>query len=67
MTWPLGFEIPASLVHYFSPLLAIWPPAGHNNQTETVEQLNKGLDSGEVENRKSLKVYLKEDLPSRLH
>ncbi|KAK9213887.1 hypothetical protein WN944_005872 [Citrus x changshan-huyou] len=39
------------------------PPAGHNNQTETVEQLNKGLDSGEVENRKSLKVYLKEDLP----
>lgn len=48
MTWPLGSEIPASLIHYFSPLLAIWPPAGHNNQTKTVEQLNKGLDSGEV-------------------
>ena len=46
MTWPLGFEIPAPLIHYFSPLLAIWPPAGHNNQTETVEQLNKGLDFG---------------------
>ncbi|RYR19772.1 hypothetical protein Ahy_B03g064655 isoform I [Arachis hypogaea] len=29
--------------------------------------MNQGLSSGKVENGKYLKVYLKEDLPSRLH
>ncbi|KAE8714107.1 hypothetical protein F3Y22_tig00110201pilonHSYRG00269 [Hibiscus syriacus] len=29
--------------------------------------MNEGLESGKVENGKHLKVYLKEDLPSRLH
>lgn len=67
MIWLLGFEIPASWVHSYIPLLAICPPAGHNNQTKTVEQLNERLESEEVENGKSLKVHLKQDLPRRLH
>ncbi|KAM0974837.1 hypothetical protein ACFX2C_017962 [Malus domestica] len=32
-----------------------------------VEKMNEGLKSGKVENGKNLRVYLKEELPSRLH
>ncbi|KAK9213886.1 hypothetical protein WN944_005871 [Citrus x changshan-huyou] len=59
-------EIPADWVHSYFPLLAIWPPAGHN-LTEIVQRMNQGLDSGKVEKGKSLRVYLKEELPARLH
>lgn len=59
-------QIPADWVHSYFPVLAIWPPAGHNH-THIVEQMNQGLGSGKVANGKSLRVYLKEDLPNRLH
>ncbi|RYR19765.1 hypothetical protein Ahy_B03g064655 isoform A [Arachis hypogaea] len=35
--------------------------------SDVVAKMNQGLSSGKVENGKYLKVYLKEDLPSRLH
>ncbi|RYR67010.1 hypothetical protein Ahy_A03g013230 isoform A [Arachis hypogaea] len=34
---------------------------------DVVAKMNQGLSSGKVENGRYLKVYLKEDLPSRLH
>ncbi|CAM0909509.1 unnamed protein product [Alopecurus aequalis] len=34
---------------------------------EVVAKMNEGLGSGKVKNGEHLKVYLKEDLPSRLH
>ncbi|CAN7081962.1 unnamed protein product [Brassica oleracea var. botrytis] len=59
-------KIPSSWVHDYTPLLAIKPPLGHN-ASDIVAKIKEGLNSGEVENGKYLKVYLKEDLPSRLH
>ncbi|CAN7015039.1 unnamed protein product [Brassica rapa subsp. trilocularis] len=59
-------KIPSSWVHDYTPLLAIKPPLGHN-AADIVGKIKEGLNSGEVENGKYLKVYLKEDLPSRLH
>lgn len=59
-------EIPAAWVQSYSPLLAIHPPSGYN-PSDIVEKMNGGLKSGKVENGKNLKVYLKEELPSRLH
>ncbi|KAJ4871768.1 Alkaline-phosphatase-like family protein [Raphanus sativus] len=59
-------KIPSSWVHDYSPLLAIKPPSDHN-AADIVAKIKEGLNSGEVENGKYLKVYLKEDLPSRLH
>ncbi|KAJ6820613.1 uncharacterized protein M6B38_396245 [Iris pallida] len=49
-----------------SALLSIWPPAGVS-PAEVVDKMNLGLSSGKVENGKSLRVFLKEDLPERLH
>lgn len=59
-------EIPAAWVQSYSPLLAIRPPSGYN-PSDIVEKMNGGLKSGKVENGKNLKVYLKEELPGRLH
>ncbi|KAI6679615.1 hypothetical protein NL676_033496 [Syzygium grande] len=59
-------EIPANWVQSYTPLLAIRPPAGVS-QADVVEKMNEGLRSGKVGNGQYLKVYLKEDLPSRLH
>ncbi|CAN8326508.1 unnamed protein product [Cochlearia groenlandica] len=59
-------KIPSSWVQYYTPLLSIKPPSDHN-AADIVAKINQGLSSGKVENGKSLKVYLKEDLPSRLH
>lgn len=58
--------IPASWVRSYSPLLAIRPDPGLS-PSDVVEKMNEGLRSGKVENGKYLKVYLKEDLPGRLH
>ncbi|XP_010541054.1 PREDICTED: ectonucleotide pyrophosphatase/phosphodiesterase family member 3-like [Tarenaya hassleriana] len=58
-------KIPSSWVQYSTPLLAIKPPPGHD-LANVVAKINEGLNSGKVENGKYLKVYLKEDLPSRL-
>ncbi|KAG6531585.1 venom phosphodiesterase 2-like [Zingiber officinale] len=49
-----------------SPLLAIRPPAGVA-PSEVVAKMNKALSSGKVEHGNYLKMYLKEDLPERLH
>lgn len=59
-------EIPHDWVQYYTPLLAIRPPKGVDPK-DVVAKMNKGLESGKIENGKHLKVYLKEDLPSRLH
>ncbi|KAL9330076.1 hypothetical protein ACSQ67_005079 [Phaseolus vulgaris] len=49
-----------------TPVLAIRPPSGHD-ASDVVAKMNEGLSSGKVDNGKFLKVYLKENLPSRLH
>ncbi|XP_074305302.1 uncharacterized protein LOC141640399 [Silene latifolia] len=59
-------EIPADWVQSYTPLLAIRPPSGIS-PADVVAKMNEGLQSGKVDNGKRLKVYLKEDLPSRLH
>lgn len=59
-------DIPAAWVQSYTPLLAIRPPQ-ENSPAEVVAKMNEGLQSGKVQNGKHLRVYLKEDLPSRLH
>lgn len=59
-------EIPKDWVQSYTPLLAVRPPAG-NSPSEVVKKINEGLSSGKVENGDKLRVFLKEDLPSRLH
>ncbi|CAI0628324.1 unnamed protein product [Linum tenue] len=59
-------KIPAEWVPYYTPVPSIRPPAGVN-LSEVVAKMNEGLQSGKVKNGKNLKMYLKEDLPSRLH
>ncbi|KAJ1688883.1 hypothetical protein LUZ63_013038 [Rhynchospora breviuscula] len=49
-----------------SPLLAITPPDGVS-AAEIVSKMNEALSSDKVENGNYLKMYLKEDLPERLH
>ncbi|WCJ42669.1 Alkaline-phosphatase-like family protein [Euphorbia peplus] len=58
--------IPAAWVQSYSPLLAIRPPSG-SVLSDVVAKMNEALQSGKVQNGKYVKVYLKEDLPSRLH
>ncbi|KAL4284553.1 hypothetical protein GQ457_16G000070 [Hibiscus cannabinus] len=48
------------------PILAIRPPPSYA-PSDVVAKMNEGLESGKVANGKYLKVYLKEELPSRLH
>ncbi|CAH9085546.1 unnamed protein product [Cuscuta epithymum] len=59
-------EIPEGWVQDYTPLLAISPPANYSAK-DIVSKMNEGLSSGSVENGQYLKVYLKEELPSRLH
>ncbi|KAG2586426.1 hypothetical protein PVAP13_5NG041216 [Panicum virgatum] len=49
-----------------APLLAIRPPGGVS-PAEVVAKMNEELGSGKVENGEYVRMYLKEDLPSRLH
>ncbi|OIW03990.1 hypothetical protein TanjilG_30266 [Lupinus angustifolius] len=58
--------IPPEWVHSYSPLLAIRPSPGFV-AADVVAKINEGLSSGKVENGNKLRVYLKEDLPKRLH
>ncbi|CAO2823205.1 unnamed protein product [Amaranthus hypochondriacus] len=60
-------EIPSNWVQSYTPLLAIRPPMEKFSPLEVVKKMNEGLQSGKVENGKHLRVYLKEDLPTRLH
>ncbi|KAF2302692.1 hypothetical protein GH714_001170 [Hevea brasiliensis] len=59
-------KIPAEWVQYYTPVLSIRPPPGVS-PSSVVGKINEGLQSGKVQNGKHLKVYLKEELPSRLH
>ncbi|CAA3016501.1 ectonucleotide pyrophosphatase phosphodiesterase family member 3-like [Olea europaea subsp. europaea] len=59
-------EIPTEWVQYYTPLLAIRPPSGYSPK-DVVAKMNEGLKSGKVDNGQYLSVYLKEELPSRLH
>lgn len=59
-------DIPKDWVQDYSPLLAIRPSHGYS-AADVVKKMNDGLGSGKVNNGKYLKVYLKEELPSRLH
>ncbi|XP_052187721.1 uncharacterized protein LOC127798294 [Diospyros lotus] len=59
-------EIPHDWVQSYTPLLAIRPPPGLD-PADVVAKMNEGLGSGKVKNGEHLKVYLKEELPDRLH
>ncbi|XP_057468475.1 uncharacterized protein LOC130757689 [Actinidia eriantha] len=59
-------DIPKDWVQSYTPLLAIRPPPD-SSPSDVVAKMNKGLMSEKVDNGKFLKVYLKEELPSRLH
>lgn len=59
-------DVPKAWVHSYTPLLAIRPPPG-TAPSLVVSKMNEGLQSGKVENGRRLRVYLKEDLPPRLH
>ncbi|PIN08386.1 Type I phosphodiesterase/nucleotide pyrophosphatase [Handroanthus impetiginosus] len=59
-------EIPKEWVQSYTPLLAIRPPPGYALK-DIVDKMNQGLKSGKVINGEYMRVYLKEELPSRLH
>ncbi|XP_002973640.2 venom phosphodiesterase 2 isoform X1 [Selaginella moellendorffii] len=59
-------QIPKEWVDSTSPVLAITPPLDVDAKV-VVEKMKQGLASGSVANGEFLQVYLKEDLPSRLH
>eukprot|EP00252_Welwitschia_mirabilis_P000719 TRINITY_DN10688_c0_g1_i2.p1 TRINITY_DN10688_c0_g1~~TRINITY_DN10688_c0_g1_i2.p1 ORF type:complete len:485 (-),score=57.76 TRINITY_DN10688_c0_g1_i2:407-1861(-) len=59
-------SIPQDWVQAYTPVLAIRPPPG-TSANEVVRRMNEGLSSGKVENGQHVRVFLKEDLPSRLH
>lgn len=59
-------EIPKEWIQSYSPLLAISPPPGYSSK-DVVAKMNEGLKSSDVGNGQYLTVYLKEELPSRLH
>ncbi|KAK8644380.1 hypothetical protein V6N13_123689 [Hibiscus sabdariffa] len=59
-------KIPVNWVENHGPMLSIRPPPGYA-PSDVVAKMNEGLESRKVANGKYLKVYLKEELPSRLH
>nr|GLL39994.1 ectonucleotide pyrophosphatase/phosphodiesterase family member 1-like [Ipomoea trifida] len=59
-------QISKDWVLSYSPLLAIQPPYNYSAK-DVVAKMNEGLQSGKIENGQYLKVYLKEELPGRLH
>jgi ectonucleotide pyrophosphatase/phosphodiesterase family protein 1/3 len=59
-------HIPSEWVDSYSPVLSIRPPPGVD-VLSVYRNITEGLASGKVENAEFLKVYLKEDLPTRLH
>ncbi|XP_059302580.1 uncharacterized protein LOC132054622 [Lycium ferocissimum] len=59
-------EISKDWIQSYSPLLSIRPPPSYSAK-DVVTKMNEGLKSGKVQNGKYLKVYLKEELPDRLH
>ncbi|KAF9612745.1 hypothetical protein IFM89_003755 [Coptis chinensis] len=64
--WLHGLKFRWTGFQSYSPLLAIRPPASVS-LSEVVKNMTEGLSSSRVSNGKYLKVFLKEDLPDRLH
>ncbi|KAJ4765983.1 hypothetical protein LUZ62_076358 [Rhynchospora pubera] len=59
-------EIKADWVQSTTPILAITPPDGVST-AEVVSKMNEGFSSGKIEHGNYLKMFLKENLPERLH
>ncbi|KAF5185939.1 Ectonucleotide pyrophosphatase/phosphodiesterase family member [Thalictrum thalictroides] len=59
-------DIPASWIQSYTPLLSIKPPADVS-PSDVVAKMMEGLRSGKVKNGMRLRMYLKEELPDRLH
>lgn len=59
-------EIPDDWVLSHTPVLSIRPHPGVS-PSDVVGKMMDGLSSGKIENGKNLKVFVKEDLPERLH
>ncbi|PKU78217.1 ectonucleotide pyrophosphatase/phosphodiesterase family member 3-like [Dendrobium catenatum] len=59
-------KIAPDWIESLSPVIAIRPPSTVS-ASEVVKKMNEGLSSGKVENGQKLKMFLKEDLPKRLH
>ncbi|KAJ8645053.1 hypothetical protein MRB53_006801 [Persea americana] len=59
-------EIPDDWVLSHTPVLSIRPPLGVS-PSDVVGKMMDGLSSGKVDNGKNLRVFVKEDLPERLH
>lgn len=59
-------EVPSSWIDSLYPVLAIRPPPGVDVST-VYRNITEGLASGKVKNSEYLKIYLKEELPERLH
>jgi ectonucleotide pyrophosphatase/phosphodiesterase family member 1/3 len=59
-------EIESDWVQSTTPVLAITPP-NSVPLAEVVSKMNEGLSSGKIEHGNYLKMFLKEDLPARLH
>lgn len=59
-------QIPTSWIHSLSPLLAI-RPTEDVSPDEVVAKMNEGLSSGKVPNGEYMRMFVKEELPKRLH
>lgn len=59
-------EIAPDWIESISPVIAITPPSTVS-ASEVVKKMNEGLSSEKVGNGNKLKMFLKEDLPKRLH
>lgn len=60
-------EIPNSWIQSTTPVLSIRPITPSPDPADVVFKMNKALESGKIDNGAHLKMYLKEDLPKRLH
>ncbi|XP_024389415.1 uncharacterized protein [Physcomitrium patens] len=59
-------DIPDEWIDTYYPVLSIRPPPEVDVQS-VLKNITDGLASGKVENADFVKMYLKEDLPARLH
>ncbi|KAJ3694096.1 hypothetical protein LUZ60_009576 [Juncus effusus] len=60
-------DIQSDWIQSTTPLLAITPTNSSVSNSDFVTKMNQALESGNVNQGSYLKMYLKEDLPTRLH